>query len=585
MSRKAKRARKNTTKRETAQAEKRAAVSSVPASSQALAEPSPGISRYTWLFLSLLLIWSFLISCFPMRNMDIWWHLRTGELILERGTVPYFDWFTFVDSDRPWIDMHWGFQLLVTWLYQWGGVDLLILSKAFCLALTVGLGWFAGGRFLPPWGKALLWILPVICLSGRSVVRPEMLSLVYLAAWMLVLNRAAARPPLLWLIPLLAFLWVNSHALFVLGLVVSVLWVIDHLVRGWARGRFGLEPAATELTGVMLIRIAVLTGIACFLNPYFEQGVLFPLTLYEKFSVDQAFYSVRIGEFQPPLDFIRQHGLKNLFLASQVLLGVLTLVSFIPLLINRRINVFRLLLFAAFTHLAFKASRNTSIFALISGIVLCDNLSDWSRFGIALFGKPASDTAEGSHPLSRGSLVSAGIFLFLFISLFTGYWHAWGGEGKRLALGEAEAWYAHGASKFAGQPGMPDRAYISNMGQAAVYIYHNGPEKRVFFDGRLEVNSQQTFEWYEQIKQQMMQGSTDWAYLLQDEKGQLPAVILDSRYSRNEIMGMAANPGWMLVFADQAAAVFLDRQTAERLKLQPADPSPLAYPPGMKVRE
>lgn len=132
---------------------------------------------------------------------------------------------------------------------------------------------------------------------------------------------------------------------------------------------------------------------------------------------------------------------------------------------------------------------------------------------------------------------------------------------------------------------MPDRAYISNMGQAAVYIYHNGPEKRVFFDGRLEVNSQQTFEWYEQIKQQMMQGSTDWAYLLQDEKGQLPAVILDSRYSRNEIMGMAANPGWMLVFADQAAAVFLDRETAERLKLQPADPSPLAYPPGMKVRE
>ena len=585
MSRKAKRARKNTSKRETAQAEKRAAVSSVPASSQALPELSPGIPRNTWLFLSLLLIWSFLISCFPMRNMDIWWHLRTGELILERGTVPYFDWFTFVDFDRPWIDMHWGFQLLVTGLYRWGGVNLLILSKAFCLALTVGLAWFAGGRLLPPWGKALLWILPVICLSGRSVVRPEMLSLVYLAAWMLVLSRAAARPQLLWLIPLLAFFWVNSHALFVLGLVVSVLWVIDHLVRGWARGRFGLEPASTELNGVMLIRIAVLTGIACFLNPYFEQGVLFPLTLYEKFSVDQAFYSVRVGEFQPPLDFIRQHGLRNFFLASQLLLGVLALVSFIPLLINKRINVFRLLLFAAFTHLALKASRNTSIFALISGIVLCDNLSDWSHFGIALFKKPAADAEEGTRQLSRGSLVSVGIFLFLFVSLFTGYWHAWGGEGKRLGLGEAEAWYAHGASKFAGQSGMPDRAYISNMGQAAVYIYHNGPEKRVFFDGRLEVNSQQTFEWYEQIRQQMAQGSTDWAYLLQDENGQLPAVILDSRFSRNEIMGMAANPGWMLVFADQAAAVFLDRQTAERLKLQPADPSPLAYPPGMKVRE
>lgn len=585
MSRKAKRTQKKTEKRGASRAAQTVTPSTGSETGQALTEPSTQPSRAAYLFLSLLLIWAFLVSCFPMRNMDIWWHLRTGQLILERGTVPYFDWFTFVDFDRPWIDLHWGFQLLVTWLYRWGGVNLLILSKAACLALTVGLAWFASGRLLPPWGKALLWILPVICLSGRSVVRPEMLSLVYLAAWMLVLSRAASRPQLLWFIPLLALLWVNSHALFVLGLVVSVLWVLDHVIRTWGRGRFGLEPAATELSAVMLIRIAVLTGIACFLNPYFEQGVLFPLTLYEKFSVDQAFYSVRVGEFQPPLDFIRKHGIWNIFLFSQLLLGGLTLLSFVPVLLKKRINPFRILLFIAFTHLALKASRNTSIFALTSGIILCDNLSDWSRFGIAVFGKPVAGTEQGTPRFSRGSLVSAGIYLFLFVSLFTGYWHAWGGEGKRLALGEAEAWYAHGAAEFAGQPGMPDRAFVSNMGQAAVYIFHNGPDRRVFFDGRLEVNSQETFELYEQIRQQMARGNTEWAYLLQDENGQLPAVILDSRFSRNEIMGMAANPGWMLVFADQAAAVFLDRRTAERLKLQPADPQPLAYPPGMQVRK
>lgn len=585
MSRKAKRARKKTEQKGAPRKENAVKPASGPNEIQPLPEQPPGPFRDELLFLTMLLCWSFLVSCFPMRNMDIWWHLRTGELILERGTVPYFDWFTFVDFDRPWIDLHWGFQLLVTWLYRWGGVNLLVLSKAFCLALTIGLAWFAGGRCLPPWGKALLWILPVICLSGRSVVRPEMLSLVYLAAWMLVLSRAASKPQLLWLIPLLALLWVNSHALFVLGLVVSVLWVIDHLVRTWARGRFGLEPASTELTGVMLIRIAVLTGIACFLNPYFEQGVLFPLTLYEKFSVDQAFYSVRIGEFQPPLDFIRQHGLWNLFLAAQVILGVMTLVSFIPLLIQKRVNLFRILLFAAFTHLAFKASRNTSIFALISGIVLCDNLSDWIRFGLIMPGKPLATDRPLYFQVTPAMIVSSVLFLALDVSLFTGYWHTWGGEGKRLGLGEAEAWYAHGAAEFAGQEGMPDRAFVSNMGQAAVYIFHNGPERRVFFDGRLEVNSQKTFEWYEQIRQQMAQGSTGWAYVLQDENGQLPAVILDSRFSRNEIMGMAANPGWMLVFADQAAAVFLDRQTAERLQLKPADPQPLMHPPGMKVRE
>lgn len=546
-----------------------------------------------YFFLAILLLWSFLVSCFPMRNMDIWWHLRTGQLILERGTVPYFDWFTFVDSERPWIDLHWGFQVLVTWLYRWGGVDLLILSKAFCLVLTIGLAWFSSGKFVPTWLKALLWILPVICISGRSLVRPEMLSLVYLALWMCILYRMDSRPRLIWLIPMITLFWVNSHALFVLGLVVSALYVADHLLRTWGQGRYGLEMASTAISGMTFIRVGVLTVLACFLNPYLEQGVFFPLTLYEKFSVDQAFYSVRIGEFQPPINYILNNGFRNLYLVSQVILAGLTLISFFPLLMKKKVNLFRILLFVAFAHLGWKASRNTGVFSLISGIILCGNISDWIR----MVNSQSAPNRSSALPevsakrlsLSRftklGTVISTFVFLFLLGSLYLGYWNRWGGEGKVLALGEKEAWYAHKAAKFAGQPGMPQRGFIANMGQAAVYIFHNGPERKVFFDGRLEVNSKETFQFYEEIKQHMALGKADWAYLLQDEKGQLPVIILDSRYSRPEIGGMASNPGWRLVFADQAAAVFLDLKTAERLQLPEVDPSPLAYPPGMQIRK
>lgn len=537
------------------------------------------------LLFSLLLIWSFFVSCFPLRNMDIWWHLRTGELILERGTVPYFDWFTFVDFDCPWIDLHWGFQLLVTWLYHWGGVDLLILAKCFCLSATVAFAWLASGRMLPAWGKAVCWILPVICISGRSVVRPEMLSLMYLAIWMYLISQLSTRPKIIWLIPLLTLLWVNSHALFVLGLVVSVLYLIDHLLRVRAQGRFGMEMPSTAISGYTYVRVGVVTVIACFLNPYLEQGVLFPLTLYEKFSVDQAFYSIRVGEFQPPINFIRQHGLGNLYLFSQVLLWGLTLCSFLPLWFRKRLDPFRILLFIAFTHLAWKASRNTSIFSLISGIVLCGNLSDWIRLTLGGSINEASDAQKSAVPVVSkriflaGSISTTVLFLFLITSLLTGHWARWGGEGKRLGLGEQPAWYAHAAAKFAGQSGMSNHAFISNMGQAAVYIFHNGPERKVFFDGRLEVNSKETFQYYEEIKQQMTKGDTNWAFLLQDEEGRLPVVILDSRYSREEINGMASNPGWKLVFADSAAAVFVDAATADRLKLPQADPSPLLRPP------
>ena len=66
---------------------------------------------------------------------------------------------------------------------------------------------------------------------------------------------------------------------------------------------------------------------ACLANPYFEEGAFFPLTLYRKFSVDYDFYSVYIGEFRPPINFLKEQirrgkpleGLTNVYLLSETI--------------------------------------------------------------------------------------------------------------------------------------------------------------------------------------------------------------------------------------------------------------------------
>ena len=128
---------------------------------------------------------------------------------------------------------------------------------------------------------------------------------------------------------------------------------------------------------------------------------------------------------------------------------------------------------------------------------------------------------------------------------------------------------------------MPDRAYVSHFGQAAVYEFHNGPQRKVFMDPRLEVMTPETFADWQLIGDYMAIGSPVLQEVLADQQGQLPAVLLDSRLSREQIEGLLHAPAWRLVFADEAAAVFLDVATAERLKLPAADPEPLKYPPGM----
>lgn len=522
---------------------------------------------------------TFLLFCYPLSDTDFWWHLRTGELIWANKTVPYVDCFTFTSRDRAWTDLHWGFQLLVTALYHAGGIPLVTLAKAAIVTGAVAVAWCAGGQHLPAWLKIPLWLLPVIAISGRAYERPEILTLLFLAAWMWILARVERKPWLIWLLPLLQVVWVNCHALFILGLVVGACYAVDFTARALANGVWGLGPAPESPPARNLIWAGGLAVLASFVNPYFEEGAFFPFILYRKFSADREIYKT-IGEFQRPVDFFLRSfhdgkgifaGFQNVYFDSELLLWCLTALSFVWFIVRlRRVNLYRVLLFAAFSHLAWQASRNTNIFALVSGTLLCANCGD----ALESWGWCSSPRAKKIFTPVMVAAVCG-----LMLAVVSGQWGTWTREGKAFRLGEPPAWFAHNAARFAGQPGFPNHAFVSNIGQAAVYVYHNGPDRLVFMDGRLEVASPQTFQAYLEICNRIATGNRSWEANLRDSNGELPTVLLDSRYSRREINALYQTPGWRLVYADAAAAVFLEDKTADRLRLPPVDPTPLMYPP------
>ena len=75
--------------------------------------------------LVLFLALTFLLGAFPLKDTDFWWHLRTGDLIRQNGAVPRADNYTFTVQGAPWIDLHWVFQVAISFLYERGraGVD------------------------------------------------------------------------------------------------------------------------------------------------------------------------------------------------------------------------------------------------------------------------------------------------------------------------------------------------------------------------------------------------------------------------------------------------------------------------------
>lgn len=403
------------------------------------------------------------------------------------------------------------------------------------------------------------------------MIRPELLSFVLLAACLAVLMHAESRPRLLWWLPVIQLAWVNCHSLFVLGLLVWGIFVTDWSLRRLFPGLGWLGSSTGVPTVARMLSISALLALACLINPYFIDGALFPLVIFRKLSVDYAFYASHIIELAPPLELFRRWGFSNPFLVVETLLGLWTLLSFVQAARARRFSVARALLVAAFAYLLWKQHRNASLFGVVCCIVICRN---------------GADAPAGAGIRARVRTLPAAaaltVLLALSVSVVSGHWAAWfGGAGREFGLREQPNAYIHEPARFAGRPGFPDRALVASYGQAGVYVFHNGPGRRVFMDGRQEVATRRTFERYESILRRMARGDRSWEDGLRDEHGELPAVLLDVHLARPMILGLLRTPGWRLVYADRSGVVFLEEPVADRLGLPPADAQrilPEGYP-------
>ena len=92
--------------------------------------PSWGLRIIDASLIVLFLALTFLLGIFPLKDADFYWHLRTGDLIRQTGQIPRVDFYTFTRQGTPWIDLHWVFQIGISWIREHGGVPALTLAKS-----------------------------------------------------------------------------------------------------------------------------------------------------------------------------------------------------------------------------------------------------------------------------------------------------------------------------------------------------------------------------------------------------------------------------------------------------------------------
>ncbi len=487
--------------------------------------PGPPRRFYTLLVTLSAIVWLGWFSR-QISDTDFWWHLKTGQYLVETHALPAPDPFAYTTaSARP---AYAGearvsyFNLTHEWLAQavfyevWraAGFGGLVLFRAVLLAIFCGLSglvaWrrseIAGFRFY----RALAASFAAAGVAARFAVdRPYLFTFVFLALAVTILEwRPIGRG--IWLLPPLLLVWANCHGGYVLGWVVLGVYAADALVAGW-RGKPVLGARALYLASAAAI---LLSGI----NP---NGYRIPLVLADYRG---SFLQSRLLEWTPlplwPLEWP----------SALLLAGAATLAW-----AWRRVRLVDWLLFGAFAVAALMASRNAILIGLVSPIVLATYLPEGKR--------ALPRWMEWAAVAVLAAALGWGVFEGGFFRLRVNPW--------KWPAGAADFIRAHGI-----------RAPIFNTYEYGGYlIWRLWPQERVFIDGR--ALSESVFQDYARILYNHDATGGPSARELLDRYGIQVLVMNGFEYVTGNLYLLApalADPRettWKLVHSDAQAMVLM----------------------------
>ncbi|MGB8771328.1 MAG: hypothetical protein WCC92_17045, partial [Candidatus Korobacteraceae bacterium] len=179
---------------------------------------------------------------FSVLDLDIWWHLKVGDWIIQHWAVPHKGLFSWTAGARPWVAYSWGYEVLMSRAYAWFGLlgiglygTLLTLGVAYSIYWTLRR---LSGRF---WLACVLAVITCSAFLFNLMPRPVFFSMMLFGVTLaLVLEaRRTGNVQVLYWLPLIFLMWANLHIQFIYGLfVVGLLMAMNVAQRLAARFRF-----------------------------------------------------------------------------------------------------------------------------------------------------------------------------------------------------------------------------------------------------------------------------------------------------------------------------------------------------------
>ena len=169
-------------------------------------------------------------------DLDIWWHLKVGDWIVQHAAVPHTGILSRTVAERQWIAYSWGYEVLMSRAYAWGGIlGIGLYGTLLTIGVAFSVYWMLRRIAQRFW---VAWLLTFPCCYPflfMIMPRPVFFSIILFCVVLALLFEAkrSGRIAALYWLPLIFLLWANLHIQFIYGLLpVGMLLGVNLLM--WA---------------------------------------------------------------------------------------------------------------------------------------------------------------------------------------------------------------------------------------------------------------------------------------------------------------------------------------------------------------
>ena len=480
----------------------------------------------------LLVVGAFVvILCVLIRrggDPDIFWHLITGQWMVDHKQVVSQDLFTFTVAGKHWIDPEYMTEIIAYLVYKLGGLTLV--SVAFGAVTFVG--------FLLIWRRvrlehanlAIAAVLIGIAGLGGVLVwgpRPQMITFTFTCLEVLWLDRyLRGKSRAIYWLPLVMVAWVNLHGGFLFGLLPVGIAAFVEAVH-WVR-RVDGDEHKRRTRNLVLVFIGCV--VAAVINP---NGIhLYSYVIQPQFSAVQQNF---IAEWQSPnFHVLEERGFEVMLLLVPIAFML------------RRPSLWDVCLTLAVSYMALSAVRHSALFVAAETPLLIWSFSaGWERVALA------ARVKAWMAPRARAMLAGA-VAVFIVAVAGTGYFvHSTLSNQTRAT---AENFPVGAADWLAAHPKVGTRMFDQyGWGGYLIYRFYPDPNRRVFSFGEATLLGNKVMQEVADVET----GNPDWQQIFAEWHIDYVVDVPGAP----AVLALEVDPQWTKVY-DDGLAVIMVKNTA-----------------------